>query len=53
MNNRYNKNKAPRRIAFEKLREADELWRRGFNRGARESFRARNNRKISRIAART
>lgn len=27
--------------------------RRGFNRGASEGWRARNNRKISRIAART
>ena len=39
--------------AFNKLRADSIVERRGFNRGARESWKARNNRKINRIAART
>jgi hypothetical protein len=31
----------------------EELWARGFNRGASRGWLARNNRKLSRIAART
>lgn len=49
MNRPTNPIRAARRAQLRK----EELWARGFNRGASEGWRARNNRKISRIAART